>query len=86
MTRNFYKVMLGQGSREADACRVHSFLGTDYDVREDLNRRFVWLNLHLWVVCTKVQLECFTNYLATTAVTRDSQHVELAQQHCIQTK
>jgi restriction system protein len=36
MTRNFYKVMLGQGSREADACRVHGFLGTDYDVREDL--------------------------------------------------
>jgi restriction system protein len=36
MNRNFYKVMLGQGSREADACRVHGFLGTDYDVREDL--------------------------------------------------
>ena len=36
MSRNFYKVMLGQGSREADACRVHGFLGTDYDIREDL--------------------------------------------------
>jgi restriction system protein len=36
MSRNFYKVMLGQGSREADACRVHGFLGTDYDVRVDL--------------------------------------------------
>ena len=36
MTRNFYKVMLGAGSRDADACRVHGFLGTDYDIREDL--------------------------------------------------
>jgi restriction system protein len=36
MSRNFYKVMLGQGSREADACRVHGFLGTDYEIREDL--------------------------------------------------
>lgn len=36
------------------------------------------------VVCTEIELKCFTNYLATTAVTRDTQHVELAQQHCIQ--
>lgn len=36
MSRNFYKVMLGAGSRDADACRVNGFLGADYDVREDL--------------------------------------------------
>jgi restriction system protein len=36
MSRSFYKVMLGQGSREAEVCRAHGFLGADYDVREDL--------------------------------------------------
>lgn len=36
MTRSFYKVMLGPGSRDADACRVHGFLGTDYEIRQDL--------------------------------------------------
>lgn len=28
--------MLGPGSRDADACRVHGFLGVDYEVHEDL--------------------------------------------------
>jgi hypothetical protein len=36
MLRNFYKVRLGPDSRDADRWRLHGFLGTDYDVREDL--------------------------------------------------
>ena len=38
------------------------------------------------VVCTKVQLHCLSDDLAATSMSGDSQHVELAQQHCIQTK
>lgn len=36
MTRHFYKVMLGVGSRDAATCHAGGFIGTDYEVREDL--------------------------------------------------
>ncbi len=36
MTRRFYKVMLGRGSADADQCRKDGFIGSDFDVFEDL--------------------------------------------------
>ncbi len=63
MTRRFYKVMLGAGSREANNCRADGYLGTDYDVREDLTgqlpdnwREFssVWLPRLLPIHGTKI--------------------------------
>jgi restriction system protein len=39
MSQRYYKVMLGAKSREADVCRTHGFIGTDYDIREDLTEQ-----------------------------------------------
>ena len=39
MTRRFYKVMLGRGSADADECRANGFIGTDFDVFEDLTNQ-----------------------------------------------
>lgn len=39
MSQRFYKVMLGQGSRDAEVCRVEGFIGTDFDVFEDLTNQ-----------------------------------------------
>jgi restriction system protein len=39
MTRRFYKVMLGRGSADADECRANGFIGTDFDVYEDLTNQ-----------------------------------------------
>ena len=36
MTKRFYKVMLGKKSDLAEKCRVEGFIGTDFDVCEDL--------------------------------------------------
>jgi restriction system protein len=36
MTKRFYKVMLGKKSDLAEKCRVEGFIGTDFDVNEDL--------------------------------------------------
>ena len=36
MTKRFYKVMLGKKSDLAEKCRVEGFIGTDFDVYEDL--------------------------------------------------
>ena len=37
MSQRYYKVMLGAKSRDADICRAQGFIGTDYDIREDLS-------------------------------------------------
>jgi restriction system protein len=37
MSQRFFKVMLGRGSRDADQCRAEGFIGTDFDVFEDLS-------------------------------------------------
>ncbi len=34
--RNYYRVMLGRKSVHADACFAGGFIGTDFDVTEDL--------------------------------------------------
>ncbi len=39
MSRRFYKVMLGRGSRDADVCRSEGFIGTDFDVHENLTHQ-----------------------------------------------
>jgi len=36
MTKRFYKVMLGRKSDLAEKCRAEGFIGTDFDVHEDL--------------------------------------------------
>ena len=36
MTKHFYKVMLGKKSDLAEKCRIEGFIGTDFDVYEDL--------------------------------------------------
>ena len=36
MTKRFYKVMLGRKSDLAERCRAEGFIGTDFDVHEDL--------------------------------------------------
>ena len=38
--RNFYKFMLGAKSANADQCRQEGFIGTDFDVFEDLGGKF----------------------------------------------
>ncbi|MEI7993133.1 MAG: endonuclease NucS domain-containing protein [Actinomycetota bacterium] len=40
MSRKFYKFMLGAKSKEADRCRTEGFIGTDFDIDEDLTGRF----------------------------------------------
>lgn len=40
MSRKFYKFMLGAKSKEADRCRTEGFIGTDFDIEEDLTGRF----------------------------------------------
>lgn len=37
MSQRFFKVMLGRASRDADQCRAEGFIGTDFDVFEDLS-------------------------------------------------
>lgn len=39
MTKRFYKVMLGKKSDLAEKCRVEGFIGTDFDVNEDLTNQ-----------------------------------------------
>lgn len=39
MTKRFYKVMLGKKSDLAEKCRTESFIGTDFDVNEDLTNQ-----------------------------------------------
>ena len=39
MTKRFYKVMLGKKSDQAEKCRVEGFIGTDFDVFEDLTNQ-----------------------------------------------
>jgi restriction system protein len=39
MTKRFYKVMLGKKSDLADKCRVEGYIGTDFDVYEDLTNQ-----------------------------------------------
>ena len=36
MSKRFYKVMLGRKSDLAEKCRSEGFIGTDFDVHEDL--------------------------------------------------
>ena len=38
--RNYYRVMLGQGSAHAAECFAGGFIGTDYEIEEDLTGRF----------------------------------------------
>jgi restriction system protein len=57
--KNYYRVMLGKHSVHAEECFAGNFIGTDFDIGEDLghqlpdewrkfNRRFVpvWLQRH----------------------------------------
>lgn len=37
--RNYYRVMLGSGSEHADECFKGNFIGTDYEINEDLSHR-----------------------------------------------
>lgn len=37
MAQHFYKVMLGTKSRDAERCRAEGFIGSDFDVFEDLS-------------------------------------------------
>jgi restriction system protein len=39
VSRRFYKVMLGQRSKDATICRAEGFIGTDFDVHEDLSQQ-----------------------------------------------
>ena len=39
MTKRFYKVMLGKKSDLAERCRAEGFIGTDFDVNEDLTNQ-----------------------------------------------
>ena len=39
MTKRFYKVMLGKKSDLAEKCRIEGFIGTDFDVYEDLTNQ-----------------------------------------------
>lgn len=39
MSQRFYKVMLGQGSQNADVCRAEGFIGANFDVFEDLSNQ-----------------------------------------------
>ncbi|HYE63252.1 MAG TPA: endonuclease NucS domain-containing protein [Phycisphaerales bacterium] len=38
--RNYYRVMLGKGSAHAEACFGEGFIGTDYEIDEDLSGQF----------------------------------------------
>ena len=57
--KGYYRVMLGKGSVHAEQCFAGNFIGTDFDIAEDLthklpdvwrefNRQFipVWLETH----------------------------------------
>ena len=39
MTKRFYKVMLGKKRDQAERCRAEGFIGTDFDVYEDLTNQ-----------------------------------------------
>jgi len=40
MTKRFYKVMLGRKSDMAEKCQSEGFIGTDFDIKEDLTGQF----------------------------------------------
>jgi len=37
--KNYYRVMLGKRNAHASECRAGNFIGTDFDIREDLSRK-----------------------------------------------
>jgi restriction system protein len=39
VSRRFYKVMLGQRSKDANICRAEGFIGADFDVHQDLSQQ-----------------------------------------------
>lgn len=39
MSKHFYKVMLGKGSDRAEKCRTEGFIGTDFEITEDLTNQ-----------------------------------------------